>query len=734
MRIACQYPRTRPGASPKLALAATLALALGLMPCVAKAADKISSDGAWTSLDREPALANRADLRDFIRADHFRPATVNADLMENALADAPLEFTEAARQEGRRTIFLPTPDGDFMEFYVQLSPVMEPELYYALREAGFDLRTYKVQAVENGAITGRIEWGGPKGFHGMVTGTEKGAFFIDPLFIGNQALHASYWRTDYASNEEHRAFRCHNDEFEASIPPVKTIHQSNVGSSVEEREIIEREQRGPRQVASVDRGGSANLRTLRLAMAATGGYTIFHSANMMMPTAAEGQAAIVTAVNRINQIYERDAAIRFLLVGTNVSVVYTDPLTDPYTDGNTGTMITENQTNLDAVIMSANYDIGHVVGSGGSGGLAPGRTCTATKAQGATTRNNPVGDPFDIDYTAHELGHQLSGQHTWSHYFGSGIGHGLPLEPGSGVTIMGYAGVAPADVDNLAQTSDAMFHNRTIEEFDTYLAGGGNCRVNVAIANASQPTVEAGANYTIPVSTFFELEATMGADADGDTVTYSWEQNDLGPTDGSQVNVAGLPAATSGPLFRTHLPAANGNKRVFPPLANILAGTTPPPGEALATAARAINFRCVVRDNNAEGGRHGFDSMIVTTRAGTPFTLTAPNGGETWTRGEMVTVTWNVASTNAAPINSPMVDIYLSTNSGASFGAMPIAAAVPNTGTATFVLPHGTPGASMTARVKIKGHDHIFFDISDMDFNIVAIPDIHVDPTDIAVP
>jgi hypothetical protein len=167
---------------------------------------------------------------------------------------------------------------------------------------------------------------------------------------------------------------------------------------------------------------------------------------------------IVTTINRVNGIYERDLAVRMVLVGNNASIVYTNPATDPYTNTNGPAMLCENATNLDAVMGTSSYDVGHVFATGFDGGFAArGSACSGVnacgspsgsdKGRGVSAFQTPSGDAFDVDAVAHEMGHQVGANHTFNGTTGV-PGCGTPgarnastaFEPASGSTVMSYAG------------------------------------------------------------------------------------------------------------------------------------------------------------------------------------------------------------------------------------------------------------------------------------------------------
>jgi hypothetical protein len=444
------------------------------------------------------------------------------------------------------------------------------------------------------------------------------------------------------------------------------------------------------------------LRTYRLAVAATGEYTAFFGG-----TVAGGLAAIVTSVNRITGVYESDLSVRLQLIANNNLIVYTNAATDPYTNNNGSTLLTQNQSNLDNVIGSANYDIGHVYSTGSFGGIAGLRVVCVNgqKARGATGSTNPQGDPWDIDYVSHEMGHQFGGNHTQNN---SSCNANPPTawEPGSGITIMGYAGVCSP---SLANNSIPFFHGGNIfQEMIPYTqsGNGNNCPQITNTGNLPPAVTVPTGGFTIPISTYFSLTGSA-TDGNNDPLTYSWEQMDVGPQ-GNPNNPVG-----NAPLFRP-FPAVTNGTRLFPKLSDIL-NNTQTLGELLPTYSRNLNFRMTVRDNRAGGGgiSYGDISFSVTNTAG-PFLVTFPNTNVTI--GGAQTITWNVANTNNAPVNCSNVKISLSTDGGTTWPTV-LAANTANDGSEQIILPEIN---NTTARIKVEAVGNIFFDISNTNFTVTT--------------
>jgi hypothetical protein len=451
--------------------------------------------------------------------------------------------------------------------------------------------------------------------------------------------------------------------------------------------------------------GDCTFRTYRLAIAATGEYS-----NHFDAESEDDEdlvlSEVVICVNRVNGVYEKDVAVRMILIENTTEIFYYDPATDPYTSG-CGTLLQQNQTTIDDVIGSANYDIGHLFSVGGGGCAQLSCVCSnSSKARGQTGTNPPDGDLFYIDYVAHEMGHQFGGNHT--QYNSCNRNNNTAYEPGSASTIMGYAGICNPNVQN---NSDDYFHGISVQEINNFTSNGNgnNCDVPIAWEN-SPPVLTAGADYTIPKSTPFMLTANA-TDADGDPMTYCWEQwnRELG---GAMPPVS---TNTAGPMFRSFDPDPSPT-RYFPRLQDLVNNNNPT-WEVLPSVTRNMEFRVTVFDfHDGMAGCADEDNILVnSTSAAGPFIVTSPNTSSVvWREGESETVTWNVANTTSSPVNCANVDILLSYDGGYTY-PVTLLANTPNDGSQNVTVPYGI---STTARVMVKGRNHVFFDISNQNFEI----------------
>ncbi|AEA43323.1 reprolysin-like metallopeptidase [Fluviicola taffensis] len=574
-------------------------------------------------------------------------------------------------------IQLPRPDGTFGHYQVHENETMSLGLVAQFPE----IRSYDGIAMDNSGEVVKFDLT-PQGFHAMTLVPGKPTLFIDPYSFrgGDIENYVVYSKADFTAD---KVFACHLEE--------------GIGAEIE----------GANDNI-VKSFGNCTKRTYRLALAATGEYTVFQGG-----TVALAQAAQVTTMNRVNGVYMRDLAVTMTIIPNNNLLIYTAGGSDPYSNGNAGTMLGQNQSNVTSVIGGGNYDIGHVFGTNSGGVAMLGSVCSSSlKAQGVTGSGAPVGDPFDIDYVAHEMGHQFSGNHSFRSNQGSCSGNGnnaTAMEPGSGSSIMAYAGICSPH--NVQPNSDDHFHGVNMNEMHIFLGAGGNgCAVSTAIPNQSSPTITGTVgNVTIPAGTPFALTATA-TDPDGDVLSYCWEQ--MNNQNSTQPPVG---TSTNGPNFRSRPPSTSGT-RYFPSIASLLTNG-PFTWEVLPTVSRTMNFRCTVRDNEAGGGCNDNEDLVITTTASAgPFVVTYPTAtGIIWAGNTTQTVTWSVANTDVAPVSCANVDVMISLDAGVTFTVL--ANDVPNDGSQIVTVPNT---ATTNAIIMVISQNGTFFDVSNNRFTITV--------------
>lgn len=579
--------------------------------------------------------------------------------------------------------------GEMETFEVWENSNFEPEL-----QAKFpDIRAYIGKSIDHPGSTIHFSLS-PDGVQTMVMRPDNGAEFIEPYTRD----HAIYILFDSATRIANRLpFNCSTVD--------QKIHSDLVSSA-----------------SLANRANNQVYKTMKLALSCTGEYGQYFGG-----TVAGAMGGMNATMTRVNGVMEKDLAVHLNMIANNNLVVYTNASTDPYSaagTGSNGAWNAELMNNLHSVLGDSAFDIGHLFGASGGGGNAGCIGCVCSnvlatgggaedsyKGSGYTSPSNnvPAGDTFDIDYVIHEMGHQLGANHTFSH---SVEGTGVNVEPGSGSTIMGYAGITSYDVQN---NSDAYYTYRSILQIQTNLATK-NCPQSTPIAN-TPPTVQAKADFSVPSNTPFVLVADV-FDAEGDALTYCWEQNNTATSASTGANSVVSPTKTTGPNFRSLIPKSV-PERYMPDMSKVLAGTYNSNWECLSTVTRASKFTLTVRDNNPTGPQTNSDEVIVTTKAAYnsttaptgagPFVVTSQNTtGICWAQGSTQTITWDVNNTTSLT-GSTNVNIKLSTDGGLTFPHV-LAADTPNDGTEDIVVPN-LP-ASQTCRVKVEPTGNYYFAIN----------------------
>ncbi len=466
------------------------------------------------------------------------------------------------------------------------------------------------------------------------------------------------------------------------------------------------------------------LRTYRFAVGTTGEYSQFHvnrAINMgIIPSnATDAQkktvvlAAVTETIDRINSVYERDLGVTLELVTNETDVIFLDPNTDPYDNSDIMSMLSNNTTVLNNYIGASNYDGGHLFSTYAGGGISGlGVICSSVKGRSVTGSTSPRTDTYDIDYVAHEIGHEFGCNHTFANSCYNNINRNTAVEPGSGSTIMAYAGVCNP---NIKLHSDDYFNVISIIEAGNFISTYATCSINTNIGNHTPVinTVNYGSVY-IPKSTPFVLTATATDQDTGDALTYCWEQVDNVPNNAPSSWVPN-PTYTSGPAFRSYDPTTNHN-RYFPTMINILNNTYGNTWEKLPSVNRTLTFAITVRDNHPGGGQTPYDYLqfSVDQNSG-PFRITNLNSGETWQANQSKTITWDVAGTDSGLVNCSSVDILFSFDNGVTF-PVTVASNIPNNGSATFNVPDYQN--TNLGRIMVKAHNNYFFDMAKGRFTI----------------
>jgi len=667
----------------------------------------------------EPELA--VEFKRDIVPQKYSNIKINLQELATQLQNAPIEFSDNASNE-KYYLELPNPDGGIEVFNIQYSSIMED----GLAKQFPNIKTYSGQGITDPSQTIRFDIT-DFGFHAMVL-SSNGTWFIDPYSKQNTINYISYFKKDYVNTEKMNF---------SELPPI---------------DLNEKKLTSKSNIAANCIGDK--LRTYRLAVACTGEYSVAIAG--VNATTSLILSAITTSVNRVTGIYQTELAIKLVLVANETSIIFLSPSSDPFNgNNNSNTLINESQNVISSNIGYNNFDIGHTFSTGGGGLANLGCVCdNGTKASGITGSPNPVGDAYDVDYVAHEMGHQFGGNHTFNSGLGScqgNINSSTAFEVGSGTTIMAYAGICSND--NTQSHSDPFFHTGSFDEIVIYSnSGGGNsCPVKTNTSNNIPVIVMPPSGKIIPKKTPFVLQGSA-TDVDGDALTYCWEEFDAGQS----TTWNGGVNTNDAPIFKSRVPSTS-TKRYFPSLAVIkanyptnpsatLVGANNLKGEMLPISSRLLNFRLTVRDNKVSGGgiaTGGFggcsvadDFVVEVDDASGPFKVLIPNGAEAWEGATYENFTWDVSGTNVGLVNTPFVDILYSIDGGNSFEDT-VVSNVPNTGSYLGLVPNIPTNISV--RFMIKGHDNYFFDISDANFKITfnanpsAIKDVSKQSLNVAI-
>ncbi|PIF31864.1 putative secreted protein (Por secretion system target) [Flavobacterium sp. 9] len=640
------------------------------------------SDDLWQKVSSDAALSKRINMIDSDKL-YYK---LNAESLQAKLSST----TNKSSKSTTTTITIPNAKGGLERFQVWESSNFEPELQAKYPE----IRAYEGNGLDD--KTAKIHFSvAPIGMQTMVIRADKPTEFIEQnpedktgyvLFTSNHSLNST----------------------SKLVCGLKDVVSKNNST----------------KKAAKTTASNKVFKTLRLALSCTGEYTAFFGG-----TKAGALAGMNASMTRVNGVFNKDLAVQLILIANNDAIIYTNAATDPYSKASDGTADypgtsdyqvwnIEAQNNITSVIGEANYDIGHLFGASGGGGNAgcigcicssPPAVNTIGKGSAYTSPSNgiPQGDSFDIDFVAHELGHQLGATHTFSY---SIEGTGTSVEPGSGSTLMGYAGITDYDVQN---NSDDYFAYASILQIQENLATL-NCPVSTPLTN-NPPTISAGLDYTIPISTAFVLKGS-GSDPDGDTVTYTWEENDSATTTDKNNSIA-YAIKPDGPMFRSLRPTSS-PIRYMPSYDSVLQNKLTTTWESVSDIARTLNFTLTGRDNAAQGKAQTYtDAMVVTVASfAGPFAVTShKDKNVSWTQGLSQTITWSVNNTNTL-FGSSTVNIKLSTDEGLTF-PVTLATNTPNDGSEVITLPASVP-SSKNCRILIEPVSNIYYALNSTPFAI----------------
>jgi hypothetical protein len=628
----------------------------------------------------------------------YRTISLDTLSLANFLKNVPLG-KDIKNRNSAPVLTIPLPNGKSGRFHIWETPIMEP----ALAAKFPTIKTYTGQGIDEPAATIKIDWT-EAGFDAMVLSSKTSTVFIDPYTQHTKTNYISYYRSDFKNPGE-------------ISEPILPENNSKVAP-----------QSRPAGIQAGLNVGT-QLLTYRLVIASTHQYAD-SATGLSSPTVSQTLTAIVKTVTRVNGIYEKELSVSLVLIANEDAVIFNDPNNDPlksYND-NPGTLITQGQAEITSLIGDANYDVGETFSTGAGGLSEIGVVCQpGIKANSTVGIQHPVGDPFDVDYVCHEIGHEFGAHHPFNSDMGFCAAQGQQDsstndEPGSGSTIVGYSsnltydGIILCGSDNLQPDSDPYFNTVNFDEIINFVTSGSGseCPVITPTVNADHtsvnhpPTVNALSNYTIPLLTSFVLTGSA-TDIDGDSLTYCWEEFDVGNNFG-----AWNTPVRNAPIFRSFLPDSV-PYRYFPKLSDVINNTTTI-GEIMPSYARTLHFRLTARDNQPNGGGVSYSGNAVTVDGTSgPFVVTYPDTTNiVWNVGNFETVTWNPANTQNSPVSCNKVTIQLSIDGGLTY-PITLVDSTANTGSAQIKVPEAI---TTTARIRVMAVGNIFYDISDNDFTI----------------
>lgn len=567
----------------------------------------------------------------------------------------------------------PNTRGDLIPYRLEETSVLSPSLQQKFPA----IKSYKGLATDGSKQQIYLSIS-PLGMHAMVLSEAGEALYLDPL-TADAEIHALSRKKELSPKKKQFCKVRQNTE--------KTVQDSALALDV---------------ANSFQTDGK--LRTFRLALLCTGEYAQFHLREQNLSSTAsdaEKKAVVLAAMHatltRVNAIFERDVALNLQLIDNNEALIFLDPNTDGLSNEAPLQLLKESRQICNSVVGVSNFDIGHVFCLGDSGVAELASVCGDRKAQGVSGSTAPRGDAFDVDFVAHELGHQFGATHTFGNSCDNNRTAATAVEPGSGSTIMAYAGICPP---NIQSNSDAYFHGVSIAQMVAQITqGSGDCGNETTVG--APPTVYAGLNQSIPVSTPFVLEGSATSSQSG--LTYCWEQRDT-----EAAIMPPLSTNTGGPLFRS-LPPSTVPQRHFPNVERLLGLSTDSIWNPLPSVGRTLNFMLTVRDNAVAGGQVASATRTLTVDgASGPFDVVSQSTSQLLIAGQRLRVLWEVANTDQPPVNTAEVDLLLSMDGGFTFPVI-LASQVPNDGVHEIIVPKQI---TSEGRIKVAAVGNVFYSIN----------------------
>ncbi|RNA63567.1 T9SS C-terminal target domain-containing protein [Chryseobacterium nematophagum] len=588
----------------------------------------------------------------------------------NAMRDLLKNAEETGKNSKAVEIFLPTLGGKLEKFAVYSFPVMVKEL-----ADQYQLGSYVGVGIDDSSKYVRFSLA-PNDFQSMMF--KNG----ETEFIGVEDKNNNIYAV-HLKSKDNKEFICGTDESPIAIKELQELKDQ--GKSFHH------------QPADFSKSSDQKFRTMRLAISTAGEYTQFFGG-----TVAGALAGINATMTIINGIFERDFALH-LEVQNYPGLIYTDPATDPYSNESDDWNL-ELQNVLTTNVGNAGYDIGHLLGGPPSGTTAGNAGCLGCicvdptiaiprgKGSGFTGSLSPTGESY-AGLVIHEMGHQLGATHTFSHNL---EGSGTNVEPGSGSTIMSYAGQNPA----IQLDRDLYYQFENMRQVQINLIDK-TCDIETPITNSPPVIAPLPVFYTIPKGTAFVLTADV-TDPEGDPMTYTWEEIDNASS--PVLDVTGN--NTTGALFRSLLPGTSPT-RYFPKLSSVLEGnlTNPSDWETVSNVERLMGFALTVRDNHpvANEKQTQTTTLFISVKNDGPFKINTTQVNP----DTPSLVEWDVVNTNTAPYGVVNVKIDYTTDNGSTWNVL--SASTPNDGSENLSFPMSLN--NKTIKLRVSAIDNVFYAI-----------------------